>query len=52
MTADKFDENANCSSTTVENGIPDGWMGLDIGPKSAELLLAPIKKAKLIIWNG
>lgn len=50
--ADKFDENANCSTATVEGGIPDDWMGLDIGPKSAEILLEPIKKSKLIIWNG
>ncbi|KAK7582304.1 hypothetical protein V9T40_013749 [Parthenolecanium corni] len=52
ITADKFDENANCGSATLEDGIPDGWMGLDIGPKSVELVLEPIKKAKLIIWNG
>lgn len=52
ITADKFDENANCGSATLEEGIPDGWMGLDIGPKSVELVLEPIKKAKLIVWNG
>lgn len=50
--ADKFDENAQTKFATVEEGIPDNWMGLDIGPKSAELLKAPISKAKLIIWNG
>lgn len=50
--ADKFDENAQCSTATVEEGIPDDWMGLDIGPKSVEVLLEPIKKAKLIVWNG
>jgi phosphoglycerate kinase len=52
IVADKFDENAECASATLEAGIPDEWMGLDIGPKSIELLLEPIKKAKLIVWNG
>lgn len=36
----------------VENGIPDGWMGLDVGPKSRELFAEPIARAKVIVWNG
>ncbi|PZX51877.1 phosphoglycerate kinase [Algoriphagus ratkowskyi] len=32
--------------------IPDGWMGLDIGPKTAELFAAEIMKSKTILWNG
>lgn len=32
--------------------IPDGWMGVDIGPKTVELYLAEIAKAKTIVWNG
>ncbi|RPJ53482.1 MAG: phosphoglycerate kinase [Acidobacteria bacterium] len=32
--------------------IPDGWMGLDIGPKTVEQFEAEIAKAKTIIWNG
>lgn len=32
--------------------IPDGWMGLDIGPKSRELFADIIKKSKTILWNG
>ncbi len=32
--------------------IPDGWMGLDIGPKTIQQFEAEIAKAKTIIWNG
>lgn len=39
-------------SETVESGIPDGWMGLDVGPKSRELFAEPIARAKVIVWNG
>ena len=35
-----------------QDGIEDGWMALDIGPKSAELFGDEIKKAKTVIWNG
>ena len=49
--ADAFAEDAD--SQVVESGkIPDGWMGLDIGPKSIELFSAEIANAKTIIWNG
>lgn len=32
--------------------IPDGWMGLDIGPKTRELFAETILKSKTILWNG
>ena len=32
--------------------IPDGWMGLDIGPKSIELFKAELEGAKTVVWNG
>lgn len=32
--------------------IPDGWMGLDIGPKTQEIFAAEILKSKTILWNG
>ncbi|MFO8029957.1 MAG: phosphoglycerate kinase [Cyclonatronaceae bacterium] len=38
--------------TVPQDGIEDGWMALDIGPKSAELFGDEIKKAKTVIWNG
>ena len=49
--ADKFAADAAvqvCSS----NEIPDGWMGLDIGPSAAESYKDTIQKSKTIIWNG
>lgn len=52
VTGDKFDKNAQVGYATDESGIPDGWLGLDCGPKSIELCLAAIDKAKTILWNG
>lgn len=50
--ADKFEETAQTKVTNVANGIENGWMGLDIGPKSIELNSEVIKRAKTIFWNG
>lgn len=36
----------------VEGDIPDGYMGLDIGPKSVENIKAALEGAKTVIWNG
>ena len=36
----------------IEDGIPKGWMGLDIGPKSVELFREKLEGAKTIVWNG
>ncbi|GLV36648.1 Phosphoglycerate kinase [Carabus blaptoides fortunei] len=52
VTADKFAEDAQTSVADVATGIPDGWMGLDVGPKTRELFKAPIARAKVIVWNG
>jgi len=37
---------------TMEEGVPDGWMGLDIGPKTIELFKEKLKNAKTVVWNG
>ncbi len=52
ITADDFSEKANVGEATAEAGIPDGWEGLDTGPKTRELFKAVIGGAKTIIWNG
>jgi len=52
ITADKFDKDAKTGTATDAEGIPDGWMGLDCGPKSIELYKEAISKAKTILWNG
>jgi len=49
--ADKFDANAN-TETRPSDAIPDGWMGLDIGPKAAGIFSEVIGKSKTILWNG
>jgi phosphoglycerate kinase len=52
ITADKFDKDAKIGSALEAEGIPDGWMGLDAGPKSRELFRATVLEAKTILWNG
>lgn len=47
---EKFDNDA--PSKVVEGDIPDGWMGLDIGPKSIELFKSVLADAKTVVWNG
>jgi phosphoglycerate kinase len=49
--ADKFDANAN-TNTCPSDAIPDGWMGLDIGPKAVGVFSEIINKSKTILWNG
>ncbi|MFH2145511.1 MAG: phosphoglycerate kinase [Candidatus Omnitrophota bacterium] len=48
--ADKFD--AAATVRNVGDEIPQGWMGLDIGPKTTALFKEKLKTAKTIVWNG
>ncbi|KAJ3861374.1 MAG: phosphoglycerate kinase [Lentinula lateritia] len=52
ITADKFDKDATTGTASETEGIPDGWMGLDAGPKSQELFRQTVLEAKTILWNG
>lgn len=47
----EYDENTEAMVVDSDK-IPDGWMGLDIGPKTQELFTNAIKGAGTIIWNG
>ena len=49
--ATRYDENAEYMRI-YSDSIPDGWMGLDIGPVTSELYAKSIKDAGTIIWNG
>jgi phosphoglycerate kinase len=49
--ADKFDTRAE-TSTAPSHEIPEGWMGLDIGPNAADQFSNVIRKSKTILWNG
>ena len=52
ITGDDFSPTANTGTATIEEGIPAGWEGLDIGPTSRALFSDVIAKSKTIIWNG
>jgi phosphoglycerate kinase len=51
VVADKFAADANTKTVSIEE-IPDGWMALDIGPKSAEIFRQAVESSKTVIWNG
>ncbi len=50
VVADKFDNDAN--TKVVEGDIDDGWMALDIGPKTIAEFEKVLKDAKTVVWNG
>ena len=55
VVADKFPAEKDASDITMkttDGDIEDGWMGLDIGPKSIALFSDAIKAAKTVVWNG
>ncbi|TCZ68599.1 phosphoglycerate kinase [Flaviaesturariibacter aridisoli] len=49
--ADKFAADADISSA-LSNTIPDGWMGLDIGPLACDMFTKVLHASKTILWNG
>ncbi|MEN8836272.1 MAG: phosphoglycerate kinase, partial [Polaribacter sp.] len=51
IAADDFDNNANTKVVDVTQ-IPDGWQGLDAGPKSLENFDEVVNKCQTILWNG
>lgn len=51
IAADAFDNHANTQVVDVRE-IPDGWQGLDAGPKSLEIFDEVVSKSKTILWNG
>ena len=51
VVADNFSPDANAQIVDINN-IPDGWMGLDIGPDSLKVFQAALADCKTVIWNG
>lgn len=51
IAADKFDNEAK-QKIVAANEIPDGWMGLDIGPETLKMFSEVILNSKTILWNG
>ena len=56
LITDAFDFDAkklgNTKYTAVNESIPDGWEGVDIGPESVKLFAEEIAKAMTVVWNG
>jgi len=50
IAADRFAPDANTQA--VGNTIPEGWMALDIGPKTAQVYADAVRGAKTVVWNG
>merc|ERR1712187_21343 len=48
----KFGEDGEIKDAEKEAGIPEGFMGLDCGPKSVEMNAKAVAESKTIIWNG
>ncbi|MBS1978136.1 MAG: phosphoglycerate kinase [Bacteroidetes bacterium] len=51
IAGDIFDAAAN-TQTVNNNSIPDGWMGMDIGPQAQAVFSKVIEGSKTILWNG
>ena len=49
---DPIDAVIDTAVYTKKTGIPEGWMGLDIGPESAKMFAAEVASAKTVVWNG
>lgn len=50
VAADKFSNDADIK--VCEGFVPEGYMGLDIGPKTAKMYADEVKSAKTVVWNG
>ncbi|MBD2017858.1 phosphoglycerate kinase [Microcoleus sp. FACHB-53] len=51
VVADNFAPDANSQTVSIDS-IPDGWMGLDIGPDSVKVFQDALSDCKTVIWNG
>jgi phosphoglycerate kinase len=49
--ADKFDAQAS-TAIANNNAIPEGWMGLDIGPQASQVFSAVVENSRTVLWNG
>ena len=52
VAADAFSNDANTKVVSAPENIPEGMMGLDIGPESAKLFAEAVSGAKTVVWNG
>lgn len=52
IVAQKLEAGVEKKIVKIDDGIEDGWMGLDIGPESIELFKSKLNGAKTVVWNG
>lgn len=52
VAAEQFEHDSKHETAKPEDGVPEGWMGLDVGPETVELFAGKITSAKTIFWNG
>lgn len=52
VVADSFSADAQTRVVTVAEGVPDEWMGLDIGPESAATFAQLVEESATVVWNG
>ena len=52
VAAAAFDASAEHKVVTQQEGVPAGWMGLDIGPASASAFADVVRRARTVVWNG
>jgi len=50
--AQKIEPGVEKKVVRIDDGIPEGWMGLDIGPETVELFKQKLSDAKTVVWNG
>ena len=50
--ADRFDKNAETRLVTAEEGAPEGWLILDIGPQSTDIFCEVVLRSRTVLWNG
>jgi phosphoglycerate kinase len=52
VVADAFSADAQTKVVTVADGVPEGWLGLDIGPESATRFAQLVQESATVVWNG
>ncbi|WP_119068814.1 phosphoglycerate kinase [Rubrobacter indicoceani] len=52
VAAEEFEHDARHETARPGDGVPQGWMGLDVGPETVELFSGTITSARTIFWNG
>lgn len=50
--ADAFEATANTRTVRIQDGVPDGWQALDIGPETVRLFEKELASAMTVVWNG